>query len=400
MTKAKRSMLCMLNATAIVLYLCFGTVSARAQSTVTITEWAVPAPTNCSFGLAGASSNVIYFTDAPCGSAANIGMLNTTTNTVTEWTGTALNSPQGVVGLGGLVVFADQNAGTLNMLNIFTNQLTTWTLPTPGSGPLRITAVGVEVFFTEQAGRIGKLNLLDNKIMEWTVPGGPNQPLSIAATADPIWTNWQPGNCARIWFSQSLGAQLGALDLTHNTFEQWTIPSAILPAPFIQGIAVTGRDHLFFGTTGVVGELEPNANVLTLWTTPYAGSAPTQLVVRESGENGSEAEQAFKVDFSDPPGNDIGRLLTALQAGTSSTLSVTTTAVAPTVTLVTPTTSTLGRTSTVVTPTITTVGGIVTGGFEEWVVPTSNSNNYALTKLPGRGLAFTEANGNKIGTLR
>jgi hypothetical protein len=46
------------------------------------------------------------------------------------------------------------------------------------------------------------------------------------------------------------------------------------------------------------------------------------------------------------------------------------------------------------------VAGVITGGFEEWLVPTANSNNYAVAKLPGCGLAFSEANGNKLGTLR
>ena len=244
------------------------------------------------------------------------------------------------------------------------------------------------------------LNLLNNRITEWTVPGGLHTPLSIAAIADHSWANWERRNRRRIWFSQASGAQLGALDLTDNTFKQWTIPSTTLPAPFIQGIAVSEEDHLFFGSTGVVGQLDPTASVLTLWTTPSVNSAPTQFVVRELGERSWEAEEPFKVDFSDPPGNSIGRLLTALQAGKSSTIPVTTAAVTPTVTLVTPTSSTLGRTSTAVTPTITNVAGVITGGFEQWVVPTPASNNYALTKLPGGGVAFTEANGNKIGTLR
>ncbi len=279
-----------LTATAIAFALCIGAVSALAQSTLQFTEWAVPSASNCSFGLAAAFADVIYFTDAPCSSTPRIGMLNTRTNTVREWTGAALGSPQGVVALGPLVVFADQNIGTMNMLNVLTNQLTTWTLPTLGSGPLRVAEGGIEIYFTEQAGRVGRLNLLTNRITEWTVPGGPHTPLSIAAS--PI------GN--RIWFSQASGAQLGALDLLDNTFSQWTIPSTTLATPFVQGVAAS-EDRLFFGDSydnGAVGELDPTTNVLALWTTPVL-SGPNQLVVEELGES------RFEVDFTDGPGNKI-----------------------------------------------------------------------------------------------
>lgn len=394
--KDSNQLLQILTAAAIALALCFTAVPAQTQSTVTFSEWAVPSSSNCPFGLVAVTANIIYFTDAPCSSTPKIGMLNTATSTVTEWTGAALASPQGVVALGGLVVFADPAAGTVNVLNTFTNQLTTWALPTPGSGPLRVAALGVEIFFTEQAGRIGMLNPLNNQVTEWTVPGGLHTPLGIAASIDFIWPNWGP----RIWFSQASGAQLGMLNPASGTFEQWTIPSTVLSSPFIQGIAVSEQNRLFLGTTGVIGQLDPTTSVLTLWMTPSVTSTPTQLVLQELCEPGSVAEGAFDVDFSDPAANSIGRLLTALQAGTSSTIPVTTGAVTPTVTVVTPTTSALGRTSTVVTPTVTSVAGVMTGGFEEWVVPTSNSNDYALTSLPGGGLAFTEANGNKIGTLR
>ncbi len=376
---------------AISLALSFAAVLSQAQSTLTFTEWAVPTSSNCSFGLVPVSWNVIYFTDAPCGGTAKVGRLNTTTNTVTEWAGGELVSPQGVVALGRLVLFTDQAAGTIDMLNPLTNQLTTWAVPTPGSGPLRVVAMGFEIFFTEEAGRIGMLNLLNNKMTEWTVPGGPHTPLSIA---------YSGGN--RIWFSQASGAQLGALDLTDNTFQQWTIPSSLLPSLFIQGIAVSEEGHVFFGDSSpdsAVGRLDPIANVVTVWTTPTP-SGPTQLLVQELGEARSEAREAFMVDFTDPPGNSMWRLLTNLQTGTSSTIPATATGVAPTVTSVTPATSTLTLTSAVVKPTITNVAGSRNGGFEQWTVPTTNSNNYAIARLPGGGVAFTEANGNKIGSLR
>lgn len=373
----------------IVLGLCVATMPARAQSTKTFTEWAVPTSSNCPFGLVAASRNLIYFTEAPCAGTAAIGGLDTRTNTVTEWTGSGLVSPQGVVVLGRFILFADQIAGTVKMLNAFTNQLTTWALPTLGSGPLRVVALGADIFFTEQAGRIGMLNPFTNQITEWTVPGGNHTPLGIAA--DPEGEN--------IWFSQATGAQLGALDLSDNSFRQWTIPSTILPSPFIQGIALPEGDHLFFGTPdSVVGELDASANVLTAWTTPVH-SAPTQFLAQELDGNW-RGEESFEVHFTDPVQDSIWSLLTAKQAGTSSTIPVTTTSVTPSVTTVTPTITTLTQTSAVVTPTTTNVAGVITGGFEHWVIPSPGSDDYAIAKLPGGGLAFTEANGNKIATLR
>lgn len=369
----------------IALTLCIAVVPARGQSTLTFTEWAVPTSSSCPFGLVPVSQNVIYFTDAPCSGIARIGRLDTRTNTVTEWTGSPLLSPQGIVAVGRSILFANN---TISMLNPETDQLTTWTLP--GSLPLRVVAVGFEIFFTDQAGRIGMLNLLNNRITEWTVPGGLDIPLAIATEAD----------ANLIWFSQASGAQLGVLDLSDNTFRQWTIPTSLLPSPFVQGIAVSDGQVFFVDyNDGAVGQLAPTTSTVTVWTTPTP-SGPAQLVVHELGEYSSGANASFLVEFTDSPGNSIWRLLTASQAGTSSIIPVTASVVAPTATTVTPVTATLTRATAVVRPTITSVAGVSTGAFEQWTVPTANSDNYAIAKLPWRGVAFTEANGNKIGTLR
>lgn len=364
--------------TAILLTLCFAVVPARGQSTLTFSEWAVPTSSSCPFGLVPVSQDVIYFTDAPCSGAAQIGKLDMRTNTVTVWAGSKLASPQGIVALGGSggpILFADQGNNTISMLNPVTNQLTTWTLPTGGSAPLRVVSVGIEVFFTEQAGRIGMLNLFNNHVTEWTVPGGPQTPLGIASGSDRN----------QIWFSQSSGAQLGVLDLDDNTFQQWTIPSGLLSSPFIQGIAVAGRQQVFFADSSpdsAVGQLDPATNVLTVWTTPVSTS-PTQLLAKELGESSSGTTGQFLVEFTGPGQNSMWKLLTALQAGTIATVPATPTVVTPTVTTVTPMTTILTQTTTVVTPTITSVTGVSTGGFEQWTVPTATPTTMPLPSSRG-----------------
>lgn len=378
--------------TTITFSLFFVAAPTQAQSTLTFTEWAIPTSTNCPFYLHPVSHDLIYFAEAQCSASGGaIGSLNTKTNTVTEWASTGIISPQGVTALGSSILFVDQTANTINMLNPKTNTLTTWGVPAPSYGPLSLVAVGTGIFFTEQSGKIAMLDRYENEITEWAVPGGNHNPLDIAATEDG----------SGIWFSQGSGSQLNVLNLDDNTFQQWTIPGSLLASPTVRGIAVSEQDHVFFadGLDSAIGSLDPSTNTITAWITP-GFSSPTELQVQELAERGSESQEPFRVDFTDPAENLVWRLLTALQVGASTTVLPTTTAVTPTVTLVTPSTSTLTRTSSVLTPTVTSVSGVVTGGFEQWVVPTGNSDDFGIAELPGGGVAFTEANGNKIGTLR
>lgn len=375
--------------TAITSTLCLAPMSARAQSTRTFTEWVISTSSNCPFNVFPISSSVIYFTESGCnGNIGQIGRLNATTDTVTEWTGSVLIGPGGLIAIGGSVLFTDAGANTINMFNPKTNSLKSWGVPF--SGPLNLVAVGTRIFFTElNANKIGMLDLLTNNLTEWTISGGLGGPLGIAATDDG----------SGIWFSALSAPQLGVLRPDDSTFQQWTLPASV-QGHHVQHVALAEEDHVFFvdDFSGTVGQLDPSTSVVTLWAPP-SPAVPVDLQVRESDGGRSEEQQAFRVDFADSA-NKIGRLLTASQSGITAIASTTTTTATVTVTSLTPSTSVLTATSTVVAPTITNVAGVVTGGFEEWLVPTGNSDTYGIAELSRGGVAFTEANGNKIATLR
>ena len=375
--------------TVIMLALISFAVRVRAQSTRTFTEWSLPSATNCPFNVFASSRDVIYFTESRCnGNPGQVGKLDASINTVTEWTGGGAVIPQGLIVLGDRIAFADGGTNTIDLFNPKTNNLMSWSVPS--SGALNLVAVGTQIFFTElNASKIGRLNLLTNELTEWTLPGGSSGPLGIARTEDG----------SEIWFTTLSGAQVELLDPDDGRFEQWTLPSSVL-GHHVQHIAVSERGHAFFvdDFSGSVNELDRETNVLTSWTAPFPPAPVVDLLVRDNGENEWEGDQ-FRIEFTDSNGR-IGRLLTALQMGTQTTLSPNSVNISPLVTVVTPSLSTLAPTSSVITPAVTSVTGVTTGGFEEWLVPTTNSDTYAIGRLPGGGVVFSEANRNKIGTLR
>ena len=143
----------------------------------------------------------------------------------------------------------------------------------------------------------------------------------------------------------------------------------------------------------MLGEMDPLTNTLTIWNVPTANAETGDLIVRQFN-------QGYLVVFSEFVGNKIGALDTTQQTPVSvTTVTPVITSETPVSTTVTPTTRTLTKTVTEVQPGIIQgVNPVVTGGFAEWSVPTTDSGPGGVADFDGVVL-FTERAGNKIGLL-
>ncbi|MGP8069000.1 MAG: hypothetical protein ACLP5V_03835 [Candidatus Bathyarchaeia archaeon] len=212
--------------------------------------------------------------------------------TLTEWTvPTPSAQPYGIAvdPMSGNVWFTENAANKLARFDPTNNEFTEWNLPTPNSQPqnlfAKVVTVSVaQIFFTEFASnKIARFDPSTNNLTEWALPAGSN-PAGIYVDENNV-----------VWFTESGRDIIARLTTSTNTLTEWTLPGATLTpgTPLLKpwGIYVqlvttpsySNRFVWFTETLGnQIGRLEVTSNRLTLWNLRSLGSGsyqPTDLTL-------------------------------------------------------------------------------------------------------------------------
>ena len=361
----------------------------------TFVEWALPVgspgPTANNAYLATSSEPLhllptfdddghVFFTQRNLG---YLGMLAPESGNITEWSlgGSAL--PHDITMVGGTLVITEEGLGSIGQFQPNKNTIKEWLVPTSGSLPYHEARYQQFIYFAEARGnKIGRLNLHTNVITEWNLPSANSLPVGMDISSDGRY----------LWFAEETGNKVALFDTVDGTITEWADPIGIL----IVHIKVSGG-VTFFTDQGqnsqMIGEIDPSTNTLNIWNTPTVNSQPGDL-------NVFPLRQGYLITFTEFIGNNVAVLDTSKQAPSfTTTVTPVTTSETPVSTTVTPTSRTLTRTQSKVQPTVTqNVNPVVTGGFAEWAVPTTDSGPGGIATVDGI-LLFTERAGNKVGVL-
>jgi len=189
-----------------------------------------------------------------------IGLFDLDKSTFTQWPTSEFGF---VVVSGAHVFFTELDTNKIGMLDPSTNTLTEWTSPTPDSVPFGI-ALGKEgrIFFAEQIGKFAMLDPFRNTITEWSLPGTPLL-LDLQVSGDFAWS---PD------FASNL---LDRLDLVNNVIYQFAPPTPN-SGPNILALNPQSGSVLFTETAGNnIGELFPAEEppVAIIKVTPVVSAA-------------------------------------------------------------------------------------------------------------------------------
>ncbi len=275
-----------------------------------------------------------------------IATLGQTIVLVTEWKVPTTNSaPLGAaVDSTGAVYFAESNK--IGRLNPQTNSFSEWQLPSTSFGQVEVVvAPSGEVFFNEGLNKIAKLNPTTNVLTEWDVSSATgSSSISVFDLALDISTPSSP----LLWVS--MGAdKVGRLNPLTNAFRVYSLP---LGAP--RAIAVDAGGVVWLGSEfPLIMRLDPGTGQVKRYVNyPFPVFAfPPGGPVPSAGafELGLRIDVQGRPVFAEFIANKLGR--------------------------------------------VDPVSNTVT----EYAVPTSNSVPFGIAL--GSQLAFTEFQGNKIGTL-
>ncbi len=366
--------------------------SAFAQSNYTISEWATPSANSQPLHVVPLSGTQFYFTES---TKNRIGELNTSANTVQEWTLPSGSLPHGIVlDAAGNIVFCGYSGNFIGVVNpnATTSQLTAYMVPTAKSGPIHLdtmlssTGLTPVYYFSETLAN--KVAMLDPNavggpaITEWTVPTANSLPRGVSVI---------PGTTL-IYFAELAAHKIALLDTSTNNITEWPIP-VVRQVEHIHYYPNTdGTPLIYFGdlATSYVGVLTPGLNTVTLWPAPTANADIPDVWL--AGPD--------LMNFSERGGTKIGFLNTTLQKGTIKSIKPPVPVMeTPVVTPVTAMPFTLKTGGAIAeTPTITTVTGVITGGFTEWQLPTAGSGPLGMNGN-STAVVFAEYYGSKIGTI-
>lgn len=365
---------------------------AAAGQNYTFTEWATPSLSSQPLHIAVASNTQFYFTESSKNriGGVNLGTSQNGANPVTEWPLPAGSMPHSIVlDAAGNLAFCAYGGNFVGVLTPTVSPqppnspFTYYLLPGAGSGPIHLDTeldgVGSPEYFLSEA-IANKIALLDpamGTFTEWSVPTASSTPRGVSIGAG-----------TQVFFAELATHKIGMLDTSTNIITEWTIPSVrqVEHLHYVNGL-------IYFGdlATSVVGILNPNAttNNVTEWTVPtLTADIPDVYVVGTTFYFSERA--AGKIGFLDPS-QQAGTLKTAKQAQTVAT---------PVVSPATPTPTTLSHKTTYVTPTVTNVAGVVTGGFTEWTIPSTDPGPLGIL---GQGSAnpifFAEYFGARVAML-
>ncbi len=163
-------------------------------------------------GITASPDGNVWFTDA--GATPAIGEINTTTDAITEYaTGLQSGSQPSAItaGAGGNLWFTDPGANEIGTINPTTHSITEYSIPTTNSNPTAIT-LGSDgnVWFVEQdTNQIGKITPT-GVITEYAIPTPSSAPAGITTGAD-----------GALWFSESAATQIGRITTAGVTGQGW-----------------------------------------------------------------------------------------------------------------------------------------------------------------------------------
>lgn len=126
----------------------------------TFTEWTIPTaastPRGVSIGTADGTGTQVFFAEL---ATHKIGMIDTFTNTFSEWLIPSVRQVEHLHYVNGIVYFGDLATSQVGTLNPATNLVSEWTAPTKTADVPDVFVMGTNFFFSERAGdKIGYIN--------------------------------------------------------------------------------------------------------------------------------------------------------------------------------------------------------------------------------------------------
>jgi len=204
-------------------------------------------------------------------------------------------------------------------------------VPTAGSDPTEIvTGPDGNLWFTESLGNnIGQINPTTHAIAEFLVPTVGSEPNGITAGPD-----------GDLWFTEFSGNKIGQINPTTHAVAEFPVPSALAEP---RDIAAGPDGNLWFTEENVdkIGEINPTTHAIAEFPTPTAGTVPVGITAGPDGN----------LWFTENVADQIGQI----------------------------------------NPT--------THAITEFPIPTALSGPQGITAGPDGNLWFTEVNGNKIGQI-
>jgi streptogramin lyase len=266
----------------------------RCLMTAAIAEYPVPSG-NSPFGITSGPDGNVWFTEK----AGQIAMMNPTTHAITEFAiPTSGGTPTGITaGPDGNIWFTESSANQIGMLNTSTDVITEF--PIPGSNPTAITAgPDGNLWFTETgSNQIGSINPTNKAISQYTIPTGGSSPTGITAGAINPFTHTfteyvipqassQPngitaGSDGNIWFTESNANRIGQVSTTTHVITSFLIAGPGEP----RSIAAAADGNLWFTEVGTnqIGTLTLPGDTISLMTIPTAATSPAWISVGPGG---------------------------------------------------------------------------------------------------------------------
>jgi virginiamycin B lyase len=207
--------------------------------------------TGADWGITKGSDGNLWFT-----SSSDIGMINLTTDAISEFpTPTANSGTRGITsGPDGNLWFTENGANKIGMINPTTHAITEFALKPSNSGPQDITAgPDGNLWFTQNsANRIGMISPTTHAVSEFSVPTSNSGPFGITAGPD--------GN---LWFTEYSGNKVGVINPTTHAITEFPIPNA----DELQEIAEGPDGNLWFSQFSTIGDISPATHVITQFAT-------------------------------------------------------------------------------------------------------------------------------------
>ncbi len=213
-----------------------GLLDPNAVGGPSATEWNIPTasstPRGVSIGGADGTGTQVFFAEL---NTHRIGMLDTFTNDITEWTIPSVRQVEHLHYVNGLVYFGDLATSVVGILNPVTNEVKEWQAPTTTADVPDVFVVGTNFYFSERAGtKIGFLNTTAQTPWKDVILKGasvvvtPETPTTTAVTATPV-TLTPKTTPVQPTITQVSGVANGG-------FTEWTVPTSASGPLGINGV--------------------------------------------------------------------------------------------------------------------------------------------------------------------
>ncbi len=268
----------------------------RCLLSVSSTEY--PTPTGNPYGITAGPDGNLWFTDGGDGHAQDIGMLNPTTDAITEFP-----VPNGsdfahdiTAGPGGNLWFTLTVSGQIGMINPTTGAISEFTVPSASAG---FSVMGIaagpdgNIWFTENNGNaVSKIGMIN--------------PTTDAITEFPIVTqSWADEICAgpdgNMWFTD-LAGDIGMINPSTHAITEF--PLGVSPYCITSG--PDGNIWFTEEFANNIGMINPSTHAITTFAVPTAKADPTRIT---SGPDGN-------IWFAEGGAGQIGTISVATHAVT------------------------------------------------------------------------------------